>query len=176
MRRPLRFWLGPVLVALIAVLVVFGVLQRPGRVTASVSPHVGHLAPSFTLADDRGRPVSLAAARGKVVLVNFWATWCAPCRQEMPVIDRLQRRFTGKLRVLAVDKEEPADAVRSYTRSLHLTLRPLLDSNGTVGNRYLVQQQPTSFWIDRSGVIRAIHYGPMTRSYAQREAERLLRA
>ena len=91
-------------------------------------------APDFAVTDLRGQAVRLSALRGKVVLVNLWTTWCAPCRQEMPSLERLYRRLAGRgFQVLAVSQdEEGSRAVEPFVRELNLTFPVLIDRNGRV--------------------------------------------
>ena len=84
------------------------------------APEVGAIAPGFTLTDTDGNQVSLADHRGKVVLINFWATWCPPCRQEMPGINDRYRQHQGNLEVLAIDNDEPLELVSDFQEELIL--------------------------------------------------------
>jgi peroxiredoxin len=110
---------------------------------------------TFSLEDLTGKQWSLADLRGKVVLVNFWATWCPPCRKEMPDMDALYRRFRDQgLVVLAISDEE-APVVRKFLDEHPYTFPILLDPGGTVKNAYLVQGIPNSFVYNREGRIVA---------------------
>lgn len=165
---------GTIIVVAVVAVVAWGVTRpAPSAPRGSAAPLTGHRAPDFTLPDVAGRRVSLSDGRGKVAMVNFWATWCVPCRTEMPLISRLSRTYRRVLFVAAVDKEEPASAVDGFVRQYHLALAPLLDSDGSISLRYHVQVQPTTFWLDGRGIIRAIHYGAMDRKYARREIAKL---
>jgi len=117
---------------------------------------VGDRAPAFRALEAKtGRPVSLDDYRGKVLLVNVWATWCLPCRVEMPSIERLQRRFAGTdFRVVAVsvDKDDPG-VVNDFVRDLGLTFDVLHDREGAIERLYRTTGVPESFVIDRHGVI-----------------------
>jgi peroxiredoxin len=111
-------------------------------------------APVFTLKDLNGRGVRLADFRGKVVFLNFFATWCVPCRVEMPAIERLHRDFRGKgLVVLAVDIQESARTVRPFVRELKLSFPALLDEDGSVATMYAVRPLPATYLISRDGRI-----------------------
>lgn len=130
------------------------------------SPQEGFLAPDFTLDALDGQQVMLSTLRGKVVLINLWASWCPPCRAEMPAIDKVyQANRSRGLEVLAVDatnQDSEADA-RAFVQQLGLTFPILLDRGGSVGQRYLLRALPTSFFIDRRGIIRSIVVGgPMS--------------
>jgi len=128
-------------------------------------PRVGAPAPDFTLQGLDGNQVRLADLRGQKVVVNFWATWCPPCRSEMPDLDRVARESRGEgVVVLAVDQMESPDTVRGYLRELSLGLDPVLDEHGDVAQLYRVNALPTSFFIDASGVVREVHVGPLSRA------------
>ena len=131
--------------------------------TSAPAPVVGAPAPDFTLQDTGGAAVSLSGQKGKVVLVNFWATWCGPCRLEMPAMQ--QRYSTYKDQgfvVLAVDYDEPLADVSAFAQELNLTFPILLDPGANVNNLYRIVGYPTSFFVDREGKITRLHLGAMT--------------
>jgi peroxiredoxin len=134
------------------------------------APLQGALAPDFTLAGVDGQAHQLDALRGKPVLVNFWATWCEPCRLEMPAIQARYQRFheTG-LEVLAVDFDEPKTDVVSFGDNLGLTFPLLLDPGGKVQSLYQVRGYPSSFFIDRAGVVQVVQIGVMTEGQLDRD-------
>jgi peroxiredoxin len=114
----------------------------------------GDVAPEFNLPDHAGRQVSLASLQGKVVLVNFWATWCPPCREEMPSMDRLAASMRGKDFVMvAVSVDDTWQQVREFFPS-GTTMSVLLDLSKEVPKRYGTEKFPETFLIDRSGRIR----------------------
>ena len=116
--------------------------------------------PDFTLSDLKGEKVSLASLKGKAVVLNFWATWCAPCVAEMPEIEQAQRRFAGKgLVVLAINDNEEPEKVRRFMEEHGYTFRVLLDRDDHVGQQYSVAGWPSMFFIDREGYIRAQYRG-----------------
>lgn len=135
----------------------------------AAAPLQGALAPDFVLAGVDGRSHQLDALRGSPVLVNFWATWCEPCRLEMPAIQTRYERFheTG-LEVLAVDFDEPKSDVVSFGDSLGLTFPLLLDPGGEVQSLYQVRGYPSSFFIDRAGVVQVVQIGVMTEGQLDR--------
>lgn len=111
-------------------------------------------APDFTLKDLNGKQVQLRDFRGKVVFLNFFATWCVPCRLEMPAMERLSRAFKDKgLVVLAVDIKESAKAVRAFLKELKVTFPALLDEDGSVAFTYGIRPLPATFLIGRDGKI-----------------------
>lgn len=121
-----------------------------------VAMEVRTIAPDFTLEDLDGKQVKLSALRGRVVLVNFWATWCPPCRREMPSLERLSRQMSGQpFTVLAVNVGEDPDTVFPFTGTLEPapTFPLLFDHNSSVLRTFAVKGLPTSFILDKSGHI-----------------------
>ena len=130
--------------------------------TAAPAPVVGAPAPDFSAADPDGASTALSDLRGKTVILNFWATWCDPCREELPLLDRIAGAYGNTLAVLAVETGEPADQVRAFAGLLALEeLRVLTDPAGRIGDLYLVRGLPTTFFIDPAGVIRRIKIGTL---------------
>lgn len=135
----------------------------PTAATGSGAPAVGRAAPDFQLQSVDGRTVSLAALRGRVVLVNFWATWCVPCTRELPAIDTVARRYANQgFSAAGIDFREQNDDVAAYASKVKVSVPLLEDSTGATAERYKLLGVPTSYLIDRDGVIRAIHPGPYT--------------
>lgn len=133
------------------------------------------LAPLFSLPDAQGQLVSLASYDGDVVLVNFWATWCIPCRDEMPVLEAAYQKHRGRgFRVVAVNVQERPDQVIAYGRELGLTFPLLLDEAGEVKTAYRVQALPRSFFLARDGRVIRIHPGEMTTEIVERYLSELL--
>lgn len=127
---------------------------------------VGHRAPDFALRDLEARTVKLSDVLGrKAVLVNFWATWCVPCREEMPTMERAYRAYKERgLEILAVSVDvgpEPTvtTAVKKFMAELKLSFPALLDPKWKVVNLYRVIGLPATFLIDRRGIIRAVEVG-----------------
>jgi peroxiredoxin len=110
-------------------------------------------APSFELPDLKGEEVSLAALSGKVVLLNFWATWCTPCRAEMPGMERLWRQYHDRgLAIVAISVDEGGEKrIASFVRRLNLSYPILLDPQSETADRYEVSGLPSSFLIDGEG-------------------------
>lgn len=143
---------------------------------ASAAAQIGKTAPSFTLADPNGVTYSLDDLRGQVVLVNFWATWCEPCRAEMPELDQLARDYReAGFRVLAVNVLEDAPAIRQFGEELDLDLPLLADRRGETYKAYNVQALPSSYLIDGDGVIRDVRLGVITRRYLDSRLPALLK-
>jgi cytochrome c biogenesis protein CcmG/thiol:disulfide interchange protein DsbE len=109
----------------------------------------------MVLADMAGREVDLSSFKGEVVLVNFWATWCEPCREEMPSLQRLQQKLGGKgLRVLAVNVGEGAPRIRQFLERTPVALTILRDADSEVMKAWRVRMLPASFLVDRHGMLR----------------------
>lgn len=129
---------------------------------ASGAPTIGGPAPDFTLPTLDGRSVSLSGLRGKPVVINFWATWCAPCRDEMPLLQAVATRHAASgLTVLAIDVQEGEALVQAFVDEFGLTFPVLLDKTGEVVSRYRVRGLPTTVFVDRSGNIQSVYLGPL---------------
>jgi cytochrome c biogenesis protein CcmG, thiol:disulfide interchange protein DsbE len=126
------------------------------------APAVGHPAPDFTLTAVTGEAVTLAALRGQPVVLNFWATWCPPCRAELPELQAASERLQGEVAIVGVNQAEDAERVRTFVADLSLTFTVPLDERGQVSRAYNVRSLPTTFFIDRNGVIRRIQSGALT--------------
>ena len=137
--------------AIVALLLFATTSQAAGE----LKPWSGASTPSLELTDLAGRSHRLGDYRGKVVLLNFWATWCVPCRDEMPSIGQLQQKLAGRpLVVLAVNVDEPDSRVRSFLSQLPLDFPVLLDAEGRITRAWRVSVLPSSFLIAHDGRIR----------------------
>ncbi|HSC70065.1 MAG TPA: TlpA disulfide reductase family protein, partial [Candidatus Methylomirabilis sp.] len=124
-------------------------------------PNQAMKAPAVVGADLEGQSLRLEDFRGRVVFLNFWATWCIPCRQEMPAMERLYREFKSRgLVVLAVNFQEDAGAVKAFVRDLKLTFPVVLDPAGAAATAYLVRGLPATFLIDRNQLVVGRAIGP----------------
>jgi cytochrome c biogenesis protein CcmG/thiol:disulfide interchange protein DsbE len=123
---------------------------------------VGKPAPDFNYPDAQGKTVSLSDLSGKVVVINFWATWCGPCRQEMPLIDALANNDDNEalgIVLLSVNAGESRDAVNSYMATNGYTFDVILDGNNAISSKYNIRYIPTTIFVGRDGVIRSIKTG-----------------
>jgi cytochrome c-type biogenesis protein len=148
------------------------------------APHgpvqAGQPAPYFTLKDIDGRVVSLAALKGKPVLISFWATWCVPCRDELPLIrdEYLAHRAQG-LQVVAIDfGDESADTIRHFWQAMSLAPAPVLDPSGTASNAYGVALSssglPVSVLVARDGTVSSYEPFPLTRDFLDPALQKIL--
>ena len=137
------------------------------EIVASVAARVNFIAPDFELTTLSGTSMTLSALRGNVVLVNFWATWCPPCRAEMQDIQLAAQTHPDDFIVLAVNNGEDAETIRRYVSEARLSFPILLDTDGSIAQKYRVQGMPTSFFIDRAGIVRAANMGAMSRAYIE---------
>ena len=142
------------------------------------SPREGFSAPDFTLDLLDGGQVTLSDLRGKAVLINFWATWCPPCRAEMPAIEAVYRSHKDLgLEVLAVNitNQDDQAAAAAFVEELELTFPVPLDRTGAVSASYNLRGLPSTYFIDRHGVIRSVVVGgPMSGALIQSRVEELL--
>lgn len=163
-----------VLVLVFVAVVVAWVLGSRGGGTTNPTA-IGQDAPEIALPDLGGEMVSLASLRGKVVLINFWATWCPPCREEMPDIEDVYRRFKDRgFVVLAVNLQEDSGTVAEFVQRLGLSFTIVLDTSGEVSETYRVFSLPTSYFVDRDGVIRDANIGGMTRDIIEAKLEKIM--
>jgi peroxiredoxin len=116
------------------------------------------LAPDFTLQATDGTTVRLSDLQGQLVLLNFWASWCAPCKHELPMLEAAQ---DDRLAILGIAVREPLVTVTDFAANLGLTLTLLPDQNGKVSEAYTVRGLPTTLFVDHKGVIVARHVGPL---------------
>lgn len=140
------------------------------------SPQAGFAAPDFTLETLDGGTISLADLRGQVVLINFWATWCPPCRAEMPAIQQVYDKYRDQgFTVLAVDVQESDGQVTAFIDQMELTFPILMDRDGSVFASYQVKALPSTFFVDRAGVIQDVTLGgPMTAAFIESQVTGLL--
>lgn len=159
--RPRDVLVALVVVLLILALAVGGYLFYQARQNPPVLE--GDQAPDFTLPLLAGGETGLAEQRGKVVLLNVWATWCAPCRTEMPYMERMYQGLKGQpFEILAVSIDDRgAEDVGPFVRELGLTFPILLDPEKKIEGLYRTSRVPESFIIDKKGVVRRLVVGPL---------------
>ncbi len=117
-------------------------------------------APDFTLQSNSGENVRLAEARGKVVMLNFWATWCAPCRKEMPLLDAMYQRYSSAGFVIyGINVEEDSEGAKKLIKDMKVTFPVLFDIESKASSLYEVDAMPTTVLIDKKGQVRYVHRG-----------------
>ena len=135
-------------------------VETPITITGAI--RAGEIAPDFTLASNTGIDHQLSSYKGKVVLLNFWTTWCEPCEAEMPEIEQLYARYTrDDVVILGVNTRARTSEVIAYGKKHHLTFPLLIDRDGAVSGLYHVRAFPTTIVIDRQGIIHRINIGSM---------------
>jgi len=113
------------------------------------------------LKDLNGRPVSLSDYRGKIVFLNFWTTWCFPCRIEMPDMEKLHQQLKNKdFAMVAINLQEPISQVKQFFKDFKLTFTALLDSDGEVGAHFRITALPTTYILNKEGIIIGKALGP----------------
>jgi peroxiredoxin len=128
----------------------------------STQPYAGAVAPDFTLTTLTDEPVTLSQLRGKPTLINFWASWCPPCRQELPALQSTYDAYGETINFLAVNVKESRGTVQSFAEKMNLTFPILLDGQGQVSDHlYQVRGIPTTLFVDARGVVVNRHVGPL---------------
>ncbi|MGH7382042.1 MAG: redoxin domain-containing protein [Candidatus Methylomirabilales bacterium] len=172
-----RGWMMLVAVSLLLLGVFLVIVQgRGSKAAPEIRPEVGYLAPDFSLPSLGGQTVRLSDLRGKAVLLNFWATWCAPCRLEMPTMDKAYQEYKSRgLEVLAVSLDAGSkSAVKNFMNELKLSFPVILDPDMEVLRLYRMVGIPASFLIDKQGIVRHREVG--YRDWTDPESRRLLEA
>lgn len=130
--------------------------------TALVGPK-GQPAPAFSLSRLVGSaaPLKVASLRGRPLVINFWASWCTPCRKEMPLLEAAYRREHGQVQFLGIDSNDTPGDARAFLRQVHVTYQVVSDGNGAVADRYGLYGLPTTIFINPSGVVAGRHIGEL---------------
>ncbi|WP_165820883.1 redoxin domain-containing protein [Pueribacillus theae] len=132
---------------------------------------IGEMAPDFTLNDMQGNPVSLSDFRGKKVILNFWGSFCGPCREEMPAMQKFYETYKEKdVEVVAVNLtyfERKREEVDQFVEEFGLTFPIPLDEKGKQKEVYKIIPIPTSYFLDEKGIVQQVHFGPMTYEFME---------
>ena len=167
-----------VMLGVAVVLLAFGITVLEKRVRSGhvhQAPAENAVAPNFSLSDMDGRPLTLSSYRGKVVLLDFWATWCEPCREETPRFVDLQNKYGNQgLQIIGVSMDDSAEPVRDFYKSFKMNY-PVVMGNAGIGTQYGgILGLPIAFLIGRDGRIRARYRGAIDTTTLEREIGDLL--
>lgn len=159
--------------AVSALLVLTGCASAGGGKSEAAShPLARKPAPEVTLKLEKGGDFKPSDAKGKVLLVDFWATWCAPCKASFPRVDAIYQKHKAKgLEVVAVNEDEDVKKVPAFLAETKVSFTVAFDNEGKAAETYGVQTMPSSFLVDRRGVVRYAHSGYHPDDAAQIEAE-----
>jgi len=147
--------------AVAGLLLAASILIFSGCYSGTRPPHIGNPAPNFTVQDD-DRKVSLNDLRGKIIVLNFWATWCPPCVDEMPSLVQMQQKMKSKgVEVLAVSVDADENAYRRFLKDHNVDLLTVRDPDQKSNNLYGTFKFPETYIIDRNGVLRRKFIGPV---------------
>ena len=160
-----------------AVLLVVGLIALLGWgvVQAATGPRDSGMAPDFTLTAFDDRTVTLSQLRGQVVIVNFWASWCPPCREEAAYLERTWRKYEGKGVVfIGVDWVDTQKEALAYIKEFDITYLNGPDIGTRIAQAYRIQGVPETFYVDKSGRLRGVHIGPLQSPQLDDKIEELL--
>jgi thiol-disulfide isomerase/thioredoxin len=156
-------WLIVAVAVVIAAVVLVPLFRPNGNSRSGPSSMAGQVAPVYVLRDDRGNEASLAAYRGRVVVMNLWASWCPPCREEMPDLQRLADAYRKDgVVVIGVDQGESPERAQLFARSLHISYPIWVDPDQRYGRVYAALGLPTTVVIGTDGVVVRGFDGPLT--------------
>lgn len=150
----------------------FSTTGEPLGAERGSGPGLGKPAPEFTLVDTSGKPVRLSDFRGKVVLLNFWATWCPPCRKEFPELVKTYDQGGGDVVVIGINMQENAAQVREFAEQYGAKFPILIDPKAEAAEAYRVLGLPSSYFIDQQGVLREQHFGLLKREIIDDKIEK----
>lgn len=153
-------------------------LILPLTASYAASEKLSGKAPNFTLKSRSGNNIKLSELRGEVVMLNFWASWCGPCRKEMPLLEKIHKKYKRLgFTLLGVNVEENSTAAKNYLKDVKVTFPILFDNTNKTSKLYDVSAMPTTILIDRNGNKRFIHkgYKPGYENDYKKQIKKLLR-
>ncbi|KAA3660031.1 MAG: TlpA family protein disulfide reductase [Chloroflexi bacterium] len=179
-------WMGLLMIAALLGTTWIFVSRTPpqivsGPITLTEAPIVGHLAPDFTLQTPVGESITLSevidrnGAAGQPVVLNFWASWCGPCRVEMPDLQRTSMKYNGRSAIIGINQGESAATVTEFGNEFNITYPLLVDDDNTVNHLYTVSSLPTTVFINASGVVHEVQIGILTQAVLEDRIEELLK-
>ena len=153
-------------------------MQDVGPITLTEAPIVGYLAPDFTLQTAVGQTITLSettsGAAGQPVVLNFWASWCPPCRVEMPTLQQTSVQYNGRIAFIGVNQGENGQTITEFGNEFGVTYPLLVDQDYRVNRLYQVNGLPTTIFIDRNGIVREVIIGVLSEAVLQSRVESLL--
>lgn len=163
-----------IIIAFAAILAILGLLAL-GLKKAQAGPRESGTAPDFTITDFDGRTVTLSDLRGQVVIVNFWASWCPPCREEAAYLEATWRKYEGKGVVfIGVDWVDTEKEALAYIDEFDITYLNGPDIGTRIAQAYNIQGVPETFFVAKNGELRGVHIGPMISPQLDEKIEELL--
>jgi cytochrome c biogenesis protein CcmG, thiol:disulfide interchange protein DsbE len=141
-------------VSLGAAILVSGSTSRPG-------PEIGTQVDDFSLPGIQAQPIKLSDFRGKAVVLNFWATWCIPCKDEMPLLQKYADSLGSSVVVIGINSQEQAPDVKAYIEANAIRFPIALDLSGEITRRFQINGYPTTFFVDQKGILRGEHIGAL---------------
>jgi peroxiredoxin len=167
-----RVWVQTVILA--AMVLVGGFAIGQSLFFGDAAPREGDTAPGFSLLGIDDQTYHLSDFKGKTVLINFWASWCEPCKYEMPAIQNTYDKLKDQgFVVLGVNLDEPQITVQSFVKQYNLTFPILYDPGWAVRDRYAVTKYPTTFFVDAAGKIRLVKLGVMDEAFIEQTVAKL---
>jgi thiol-disulfide isomerase/thioredoxin len=154
--------------------------QAGGPITLTEAPIVGYLAPDFTLQTAVGQTVTLseivdtAGSTGQPVVLNFWASWCAPCRVEMPSLQQASVTYNGRAAFIGINQGEDIPTITEFGNEYSVSYPLLVDPNSRISRLYQVNSLPTTIFIDQQGVVREVIIGILSEAVLQSRIEGML--
>lgn len=151
-----------------------------GPITLTEAPIVGHLAPDFTLQTPLGETITLSevidrnGASSLPVVLNFWASWCGPCRVEMPDLQRTSMKYNGRSAIIGVNQGESAATVTDFGNEFGITYPLLVDSDNMINRLYTINSLPTTVFIDANGIVREVQIGILNQAVLEDRIGELL--
>lgn len=170
-RTRLEWTLVTIIVAILGIVWISLTRVDPAAINPTgkpPSPDVGHPAPDFTLNNLSGEPLTLSDLKGHPLVLNFWATWCGPCRAEIPALQAASELIGDHGVILGINVQEPSLTVSDFALVHNLTYPIVLDSDARIARLYQVQAYPTTYFIDSRGVVDELYTGSLNAPLIQR--------
>ncbi len=179
MNRNLRIFFYIAILTLSLIWIYFSrIPAETASASGRIAPHTGFLAPEISLLDTNGNEITLSELRGHPVIINFWATWCPPCRAEMPAMQRAYKDFEEEgVIILAVNStnQDALPAVQQFIVEYDISFPVLYDNQGTAANTYQISSLPTTFFVGKDGVITEVVIGgPMAEALLRSRIDKML--